>query len=489
VLQILHTHVRLAFNLFLFAALCTLAFIFVISTQSVDEINYLDNFWYLNRARLIWQGVLPDLFVYTLTYPTVVGLVNLVVNDVILAGMLVNTVLLVCLLTGVYTLGLRLYGKHLIAWLSVALLFINISLIDLLRLFWPTLSFMTVIVWLVVAFLALIRKPLRVYAVALGALLALSTYTRIEGITYVLLIPIAIFIIYRETRNSSLAIQLAILSTVPMLLLCVPLIWNFLYVQQNIERELSTAVTGIFTLLDRTPIEWNVIWRRLTDTLTGLLSHFPLVGWIVGTAGVLWASHRNRFAQTLCAFLIFYNFIYTFVLAIWPYYIHIIFFMPFMALLTAATFTEWLERRDVWRYASIGLLAIVLLPGISHFFMRATSVPILAYRNFELAQTGMELDQWLREQGWFDRRIYSFCPTILSFSQANMQLIYRLQFTTGWDTPSRLIAQIRRENALLMICDNEVFFPDWRFVNDRELPAELYLAGQFEMYMFYASQE
>lgn len=311
---------------------CFLVLVFVISTQSSAQINFLDNFWYLNRARLIWQGTLPDLFVYALSYPVVVGALDLVVKDVILSAMITNTVLLWCALVGVYILGEWLFGRRRISWLAVVLMLSNAYLFDVLRLFWATLPFMTAVVWSVIACIYVIRRPTIGKALLLGAILALATYTRVEGTMYAIFIPIASAIVYRQRRDLRLALTIFFTAGLVLAVLCIPFALNFIYVNRNIDHEVSDAVTGIISLVNRTPIAWSIIWRRMTDTLTGMLSIWPMLAWIVVIAGVIWASPRIRTAQWICVALIGFNVFYTFVLAIWPGTVHIVFFIPFLRL-------------------------------------------------------------------------------------------------------------------------------------------------------------
>lgn len=470
------------------ALLCVPIFLFVISTQTTAELNYFDNFWYLNRARLIWRGILPDLFVYTLSYPTLVGFVNQIVNDVLLAGMLVNAFLLWCILFGVYLLGCWLFGRRRVAWVAVLLVLLNASLMDALRLFWATVPFMTATVWCVVAAVQVVRRPTLLTALGLGALLALATYTRVEGTVYTLFIPAAAWAVFKQ-RGRNTALQVLFTSGCVFAVLCVPFALNFLYVRQHLAPELSTGVTGILTLFNRTPVEWSVIWRRVTDTLTGLISHWSALAWLIGIAGVVWAAPRYRFGQWISAAVIGLNLVYTFVLAIWPYPIHVIFYLPFLGLMLAAALSQLAGHGKLARRLAIALFVLLLVPNVLHFARRASEVPVMAYRASELAATGAALDEWLAQQGWDDVPVYTFCPFILSFSRAEFQLIYRLQFTTGWDAPDKLMPKLRDENALLMLCENEVLYPDWRPVLTEEVPAGMAEVGRFDRYVFYRPDE
>jgi hypothetical protein len=75
-------------------------------------------------------------FVYALPYPTFVGAINLVLNDVILSGMIANSILLWLLLMSIYVLGCWLYGQRRVAWLAVLVVIFNASLMSAMRLFW-----------------------------------------------------------------------------------------------------------------------------------------------------------------------------------------------------------------------------------------------------------------------------------------------------------------------------------------------------------------
>ncbi|MEP6989246.1 MAG: hypothetical protein ABI970_26840 [Chloroflexota bacterium] len=237
--------------------------------------------------------------------------------------------------------------------------------------------------------------------------------------------------------------------------------------------------------MNRTPVEWPVILRRATDTLTGLLSHWTALAWIIGIAGVLWASPRFRTPQWLFAALIGYNLLYAFILAIWPYPIHVIFYIPFMSLILAAALDQLLQHGRWSKYLAQVLVVLIVLPGVFHFVVQATSVPVMNYRSSKLAQTGQAFDEWIQQQGWSQTHIYTFCRSILSFSHADFQLIYRLQYTTGWDTPEQLIPRMRQEGTLLMLCGNQVYVPDWRPLLVKDLPPGLHEVGRFQNYIFY----
>jgi hypothetical protein len=471
------------------ALICFLITLFVISTQSTPELNLLDNPWYLNRARLIWQGVLPDLFVYTLAYPTFVGLLDQFLHDVLLSGMIANGVFLWLILIGTYILGHWLYGGNRVAWLAVLLVTLNASLFHTLRLFWASVPFTAAMLWCIIACFFVIRRPGYGTAALLGGVLALALYTRFEGALYAILIPISAWIIYRQSRDGRLATRVFLTAALIFAALAAPFVLNFIFIRQNMNYELSTNVTGIFTLLDRTPIEWEVIWRRVTDTLTGFLSHWPSLAWLVGIAGVIWASPRYRTAQWLVSTLIGFNLLYTFVLAIWPYPIHIVFYIPLFALILAATLNQLIRQGRRSRLLATFLCVLMLLPGISTLVFLSTHEPVMAYPTFDIAHTGAALDAWLEEQGWTQRYIYTFCGSIASFSRANFQIMYRLQYVTGWDTPERLIPQMREQGALMMTCEERIPFFDWRTLFEHGIPPGLHEVGRFDIYIFYGPDE
>jgi hypothetical protein len=250
------------------------------------------------------------------------------------------------------------------------------------------------------------------------------------------------------------------------------------------DSELSTNVSGIITLLNRTPIEWAVIWRRLTDTLSGFFLHWSSAAWLVGFAGLIWASPRFRAAQWLMAALIGFNILYTFVLAIWPYPIHIVFYIPFFALVLAATLEELLRRGKYWKLLTLPLLTLIVLPGLLSF-VYATREPPFAYRTSEMARMGEALDTWLQEQGLEQARIYTFCNDITSFSRAHFQMLYRLQWATGWDTPERLVPRMRDEEALFLSCGNHVPLTDWRVLLEQGAPPGLHEIGRLDTFIFY----
>ncbi len=464
--------------------ICILVSIFVISTQTTDQLTFGDTPWYLNRAHLIWQGVLPDLFVYTLAFPAFIGLIDLVVHDPVLSAILASGLLLWLILLGTYLMGRWLYGSQRIAWLAVLLTAISASMLGTLRIFSPFAAFTAAMIWCIVAFLFVLRHPGYVSAALLGIALALALYTRFEGVAYTFAIPLAAWIVARR-GNRRQARQVFLTAGVMLAILALPFVVNFAQVRQSLDSGLSANVTGIFSLLNRTPIEWDVIWRRVTDSITGLLFHWTALAWIVVFAGVIWASPRHRAAQWFCIGLVGYNVLYSFLLDIWPSPGYFGFSLPFIALIIAATLEQMIRRGAYWKFAVLPLFALLILPGLLTFAQLSVESPPFAYRSSDLARTGAALDAWIQSQGLAQAHIYTFCGAITPFSRADFQIIYRLQFTTGWDVPDRLIPQMRRDNALLMTCGSAVPYPNWRALLQQASPPGFHEVGHFDPYIFY----
>jgi hypothetical protein len=441
--------------------------VFIISSQPLYELNYLDNPWYLNRARLIWQGVMPDLFVYTLAYPALVGLIDFLTRDAILAGMLANTLVLVAMLVGIRTLGWKLFHSRKIAWLAILLVVTNTSTLTTLRLFWANAPFMTLIIWDVIVYLAVVEHPGTRNSLLLGLILAATLYTRFEGVVYAFAIPLAAWMVYRRTGNFRQGVQVLGIAGLLFGILILPYIVNFVQIRQHIDAALS------------------VIWRRVTDMMTALLYHWRLAAWLLGIAGLVWSSPENRRARWICAALIGLNFVYAFALTIWPSAIHIVYTVPFFALILAATLDQVSRHLGQWKQFTVLVMLVVALPGLGLLSIFATTDPPFAYRALDMAHTAKSMDDWLVQQGWFGKRIYAFCNEIVSFSRANFQIMYRLQFTTGWDSPERLIPQMREQSDLLMICEDQIGFTDWRAWFAESHPTGLVKAGQFDRYVFY----
>jgi len=460
--------------------------VFVISTQDDPTLLYLDNPWYLNRGRLIWMGEFADLWAYNLTFPTLVGALDLLVQDVVLAGMLTNALILGLLMIGVYSLGLHVYGRRTVSRLAVVFLLINLIFLFVLRLFWAVVPFMTAIVWCLLAARYAIRRPGIISAILLGLCLALAIYTRLEGIMYSLLIPIAAFVLYRQGKRAA-AMRLIAIAGVTLGLLVVPYGLSFLTTLQNRVPGLGSEATGIFSIMSYAPAGWDVMWRRATDLWTATLRQWHPLAWLTAAAGALWAAPRYRAGNLIFAALLVYILAYSYVLSIWPFPPIMAPHLPFFALLLASAIDQGIVMLGRRRLLAAIPIAIILASGLFFLTQVAVVVPPFYYRQSPLADVGHRFDVWRAEQGWQDRGIHTFCGELMPFSRAQFFPIYRLQFATAMTLPENVFQRMRERDELLALCD-KIDYSDWQALFENSTPPELMIAGQFDQYTFYEAR-
>ena len=459
---IFQNHRRAIIELFIITTVCLPIIFLTVTTQSANDVNALDNTWYLTRSYWLWQGQGDDFFVYGMAYPIVVGLFREIVGDYVIAGMLTNTLIWYLIVIGTYTLGRQLYPERRVAGFAAIIIATSYSLFWYVRLFFATEMFIAELIWIIVLFHILVYRRTLWAAAALGVLLAVALYTRLEAVSYTPFIVIAGWIIFRETRNRSLALRLVTISAGTFLLCASGYILNYLWVQRNIDPEFSASVMGVFTLLNRTPIEWNIVWVRLTDLIASTLVLWRLSTWLLVIAAVIWCPKQHRYGNYLCAGLTIFTLVVSFLLSIWPFPAHVSYHLPFVALILGSLIWHVMELLSQWKPLVVLLLLALIIPGIVLAFMYARTPPF-AYRSSDLAEQGQAVDNWLAERGWQDKRIFDLCRNLALFSRARLFIIYRLISTTGWNSAERLIPTLQSSGDLVLICGNDIRldFPDW----------------------------
>lgn len=459
---IFQRHRRAVLDLLVTTTVCLPIIFLVISTQTASDVNALDNPWYLTRSYWLWQGQGDDYFTYGMAYPVMVGLLRQITGDYVIAGMLTNTFNWYLIVIGTYTLGRLLYPERRVAGFAAIIIATSSGLFWNLRVFSATEMFIAEVIWILVLFHVLVYRRTLWAAVALGALLAVALYTRLEAVSYAPLIVIAGAIIYRQTRNSSLALRLIIVSAGTFLLCASVYILNYLWAQRNADPRFSIPTMGVITYFTQTPIAWDTIWLRITEAVSSMLMQWKSWVWWLVAAGVVWSPGQHRYGNWLCAGLIVFTLAYSFLLSIWPFPPHVSYHLPFVALILGSLIWHVMEQRPWWKPLAVLLLLAVIIPGIVLAFTYAQTPPF-AYRSSELAAQGQAVDDWLAEHGLQDKRIYDLCRDLALFSHGRFFLIFRLPFATNWNTPENLIPVLRSSGDLVMTCGNDIrlSFPDW----------------------------
>jgi hypothetical protein len=450
-----------------------------------------DTTWYLNRAQLLWRGVFDDAFVYTVTFPALVGGLNLLTHDLVTASMIVNALALYGVLTGTYLVG-RIFYTRPIAWIGVLVLVTtwNFTLWEAVQ--QPFMLSNASVVWCVLTCCLMARYPRHLTAALFGLSLAFALYTRLEGGLYFILIVPAIGYIYHSTRDWRQVLRVALMSGAIFGLAAA---FYGVVILRNSEP--GTEGAGFFSmtnLLISGTMPMDVLSRRYTDTIiSGIVHWWPLWVWWLVVAGLIWDNSRYRTINQALAFLIVFNLVYAFFLSPWPVPRYIRHYVPFFSLLVGAI---------VWRQPFIGrwrgrvvmllLVAAICLPGIGQI-IRLINRPGVNYRESEYALGAVDVDRWLEERGWQNAEIFTLCRQHLPFTRSNFHVIYRVSIrnldgtSSWWDSPHKLLPYIREHNLLFMACSPDSVFKDWdTFLEDPSGYSErLQEVGRIGDYVFY----
>ncbi len=446
-----------------------------------------DNAWYMNRADLIWRGILDDAFVYNFFHPAFMGAINQVVHELPLAAIIVNWIGLAGVISGTYLLG-RVYYNRGIAWLAVLVISTNLGLYQSALLLHPFLFMQALLVWTVLAAWALSRWHTSLAAVGLGMILVLALYTRLEGGAYSLLIFIAGWQIYRDTRNWWLAVRLGAISAV---MVGAGLLAYAVVLFSNSD---SGGSAFWFTASFRTnAVFWDAVSRRWMETIQFMAMKWPVWAWAVAVAGVIWSPPRLQPASLLFAGLTLLHIAYLFLLSTWPAERYANNSLAFFALLFAAALWQFHRRwRHGWPAIPLAMVAI-MLPGMIQVQRFGDRVANFAdYWDYEIAEDAQAIDAWLKSQGLRDTEIFTLCQRLLSFSYSHFHLIYRLTLTsldepTLWNSPKQLLPYLRQQGKLFMTCDERVWYLDWLdyFENPQAYDHQLEEIGRVGDYIFY----
>ncbi|MEO8613244.1 MAG: hypothetical protein ABI690_35465 [Chloroflexota bacterium] len=483
-------------DLLLLIAICIPLTYFVEVTLIPREkyVIFGDNPWYLNRGLLLARGVADGAFVYTLAYPVVVALVNSLTHDLIATGILINRVLHSILVIGTYGLGRIFYNRR-VGWFAALLIGLNVTIFLAARLTQSYLMFYAMVVVCVLAYAWLVRRPTIFNAVLLGVTLVITFYTRLEGVTYGLLIPLAAWQIYRSTRSAKVALGLGFISAA---IVAVSGLFYMSVMLRNADPQNGVVFT-LFSMLRTSPFPWAELGRRFVDSIFNTSIGWPplvAVGAALGLGvGLLRGWRRDLAANGLFGLLLLIGVANLFVLSIVPKLYIGAASLPFWGLLFAAFIVRVQTRwRSLWPFAVL----IIMAAAGSGLILLAQYVTTARddYHLSRLGQDAAQIDTWLADQGWQDREVYTFCSPLISYSQSNFHLIYRLgirdmQSADNFNSPAQLLPMLRDQQKLFMGCPEDiVYFRDWNtYFEGKMLDAlPLHEIGHVRSYIFYDVQ-
>lgn len=450
-----------------------------------------DTTWYLNRAQLLWRGVFDDAFVYTVTFPALVGGMNLLTHDLVTASMIVNALAFFSVLTGTYLLGRVFYNRP-IAWIGVLVLVTtwNFTLFEAIQ--QPFILSNASVIWCVLTGWLLARYPRQLTAALFGLSVVFALYTRLEGGLYFILIVPVIWSIYHSTQDWRQVLRVALISGTIFGIAAV----FYVVVILKYSDPSEGAGFSLLTILSSVPIPLDVLSRRYIDTIvSGIVGWWPLWVWWLVLAGLLWDHSRYRTTNRALALLIVFNLVYAFILSPWPLSRYIRHYVPFFSLLIGAIVWR-LPLISYWRgrVAVLLLLAALCWPGVGQV-IRLLNRPGVNYQESEYRLDAVEVDRWLAERGGQNTEIFTLCGQLLPFTRQNFHLIYRLGLRnldgTGlnswWNSPHKLLPYIREHDLLFMACSSDSVYKDWDafLENPSDYSERLQEVGRVSDYVFY----
>jgi hypothetical protein len=207
--------------------------------------------------------------------------------------------------------------------------------------------------------------------------------------------------------------------------------------------------------------------------------------------GVAW-NQRDRAANGVFGLLILIGATNLFVLSIWPkLYIGATSF-TFLGLLFAAFVVRVQSRwRWLWPVCVLAIVAVAI-GGLLYLVQYATASRD-DYHLSRLGQDAAQVDAWLAGQGLQDTEIHTFCSPLISYSQSNFHLIYRLGLRDMWsgdwyNSPDKLLPMLREQHKLYMSCPEEkIYFTDWEtFLSEPNVMERRFREiGRISNYIFY----
>jgi 4-amino-4-deoxy-L-arabinose transferase-like glycosyltransferase len=450
-------------------------------------ITFGDSPFFLNRGVLLLRGIVDEGFVYTFTYPVLVAIIYAFTHNLIVTGVILNALAYYALILGTYLLG-RLFYKRQVGWLSAFIVAFNHTFFLTTRLTQPFLTFYALVVWCVLVYVWVVRRPSILTAILLGLILTVTFYARLEGGSYIILIPLAAWQVYRSTGKIRLPILITVIG-------CSIFALGAIFYLAILSRISDTSNGDVFTFLTilRSSSPLQQFWARAVETGQMLLGGVSVLVTAGALLGVFWREPDDSAANCLFLLLIDIGIANLFVLSAVPKLYMAVVSVPFLAVLCAAFIIRFAAR---WRWTTpflvIGMV-IVLSPGIVSLIQYA-SFPHTDYRQSPTGQIAAAVDNWLTANGYQDTEVYTFCSGVITYSESNFHLIYRMAFGDRHspkqaNSPLQLMPILREKQKLFMRCNNDVNIPyrDWNdfLEHPANFPDQLQEIGRVGDYIFY----
>jgi hypothetical protein len=433
---------------------------------NAERLIWTDGPWYLNRATLIERGIWPEFYVYTLGHPLLVSVIDrLTGGDLIAAGVIVNRLGTALFLIGTYLLG-HLFFSRQVGLLAFLMTLCSVFIRNLNRLLHPFVLFYGLTTMTLIAFWFAIKRPGYLSAFVLGMFVNACLFTRFEGVSYVILILIAGFVVFRQA-GWKLALKVVATGGITFMV-------GFGFYMSVLLTTADTSSGSAFTflaLLRQQPFPVDALVQRFLLTVQSQTFYWSPIILGVAVASAIWGIRRGwrTLGYVTCLLMLVVNFLNQFVLSIEPIYRQSGPIYPVVAVLFMDILIRLRNRFPVWRYLILIPILLVVLPEM-FVLMRLSMRPAQDYRQFADYQAAQALDQYVQEANLDDREIYTFCYKVPVYSHSQLQVIYRLTFRdldspTWWNSPENLFARMAATGALYLDCeadDKPYLARDWR---------------------------
>lgn len=452
-----------------------------------------DTPWYLNRAPLLREGILREPFVYTLGFPIAVSVFQIFTGNLLAAAILINRIAAWGFTVGSYMVGHMFFGRK--VGLLTFLLTVCCTLLRWIsRHLQPHLLFFATVVFIVIAFWLLLRFPGIRAALFMGVMVNISFFTRFEGIIYTILLPIAGIILYRKYGWFA-AFKVVLISGIVIGI-------GFVYYMAVLIPASDPTYRGSFSLLTvflQDPFPTEVLWTRFTQMLDSFFIIWQFPVWIIGLiAGIQgWRRGDNRLGYGICLLILGINVFIQYVIATEPHYRILGPVYPFIVILFLDFFIQVGKRFPKWKYFAVAPIVFLINGEVLRINLLAMR-PVPDVRSYPEYQAAQSLDLWIEANGYSDKLIFTFCRTIIPFTNSKIEIMYRLAFRDeqspdNWNSPENLFELMSLDGSLFMTCpdyDKIVYWRDWRdwLEGKSDIPYTLVEVGRNGDFILYRSE-
>ncbi len=437
-------------GLFLAAAYVFFITVYLFQIDFNVYMRYNDGWWYLNRAWQHSHGILDEVSFYTLAYPLLIGAVNWLLRDLPLSAIVVNAVVQLFLLVGIYILGRQLAGRA-AGLLAVTLFALNLHNAIYARLISADFLLMATGIWTVILGLEMAKQPQKPITVALGMLIAVLPFVRTEGFVYGGLVLAGTLAVWIRRRRWHDIVQHGLI-----LVLTVSLVWLSYWVWLLAGADMPEGVDDI--LIHAYGVNAITFSFRLQKTSELLGIVIPPAYWIalLACAGLtVRAKHREAPLKVLILFPALVAII-AFITITSPYPELRYFFQiaPYLSILLSGFLVRLPQRFPL----SLILILVLIVAALGALEALIRVQPPLLYRNqpevIEVKAAVEELEDWRRISGHEATTFYTLCTDLMIFAQFDIRLPYTgLLFSSRrFAPPERVLPQIAEQGGLLITC-------------------------------------